>query len=236
MVEAASDIDDLFDGEHVVARRVEAADELVASLHPDEAIGTETMGPGRLAEFASARAAAREALGELGIAAAVRRGARGEPLWPVDVTGSISHTRGHCLAVVAHHAVQDGRRLRVGLDMETIERVNPAIARRILTAGEQAELEQLGISERQLRVATVFATKEAFYKAHQQIDPRFLGFDAIAVEVLDTGELGFTEADGVADGLDLRRDVRARWTIQDGRVVVGLAIRSELDLHPDDDG
>src|SRR5260370_20887260 len=56
----------------------------------------------RRREGTNARTCARRALARLGIAeTAIRRGAKGEPLWPAGVVGSITHTTGYFAAAVA---------------------------------------------------------------------------------------------------------------------------------------
>lgn len=212
----------LYESTEVHVFETVAVEDHVDSLHPDEVSGTERMAPRRAIEFASGRACARAALGVLGVGEPVLRGPGGEPIWPSGVTGSISHTRGYCLAVAAEQPAGSA----VGIDVEHVDRVHTAIERRILTAGEQEHARSLPESERRPFVATLFAAKEAFYKAHHQIDARYLGFDVISISVTDEGQLQFRAASGEVP-VELIRRTSGRRHIADGRVIAGVTI------HPD---
>lgn len=214
----ASDVERLFAPVDVRAYTATASQELIDALHAEERDAIGSMAAARQAEFATARACARAALVDLGIAAAVPRSAGGAPLWPDGVTGSITHTKGFCLAV-ASTAVG-----AVGLDAELIHRMKPAIERRILVDQERDRLTGIHGSDRRTAVATIFAAKEAFYKAHYELDPRYLGFDAVTV--LTTGEsLTFAPSSGVV-APDLLARTSGRISIADGRAIAGVTIAS----------
>jgi 4'-phosphopantetheinyl transferase EntD len=72
--------------------------------------------PKRRAEFVAGRQAARAALGALGLAAAeLPRSPAGPPLWPLGVTGSISHGGGAVLVAVGRRGASLAA---LGLDIE----------------------------------------------------------------------------------------------------------------------
>ena len=194
-----------------------AADpELIADLRAEESAAVADMVVSRQAEFATARACARSAMAEFGVDAAVPRREGGAPRWPSGMAGSISHTKGYCVAV-AHQGTHT-----LGIDIEEIARIKPSIERRILVDAERDGLVGLDDTDRRTRVATIFAAKEAFYKAHYEVDARYLGFDAIAVEVRDSA-VGLHPASGaVAD--DLLHHAAGRVLLEQGRVVVGVVI------------
>lgn len=190
----------------------------------DAVEGAETapMAPRRAAEFAAGRICAHRGLAVLGRdGAPITRGGRGEPVWPATVSGSISHTRGLCLAVVVDRA-----EALVGIDVEEVARVQPAIARRVLTEAEQHALTGRSSAEAQQRLATVFAAKEAFYKAHFQLDPRYLGFDVIEVEVHEDGRLDLAPGVPGAVAADVLASTTARFRLEHGRVIVAVWIPS----------
>ena len=113
----------------------------------------------RRLEFRSGRAAAREALGALGvIASPILTGARGEPRWPAGIVGSISHAETCSAAVVA----RAGDYIGLGVDVETDLPVGEAFARRVCSARELARCAELGEPETLARV--VFSAKESVYK------------------------------------------------------------------------
>src|SRR5215469_3139377 len=68
-------------------------------LAPEEAAHVARAVPKRVGEFAAGRACARRALEQLGVPDFVLRvGPHREPIWPVGMAGSITHTAGFCAA------------------------------------------------------------------------------------------------------------------------------------------
>ena len=211
-----SQIEALFASDSVVAFVSEVTDSSVDTLRSEERVATTPMRASRVAEFATARACARAALGELGVDAAVPKQSSGAPLWPAGATGSISHSRGYCVAV----ATRD--QLRIGIDIEELGRMKPAIERRILVEEERSVLDDLQAAQRRERVGAIFAAKEAFYKAHYEIEPRYLGFDAVAVQVKDQ-QISFASSSGAVPDTVLSATA-GRLIHRDGRVIVGVTI------------
>src|SRR5690242_16641698 len=106
------------------------------SLQPEE---EQALGPRaverRRQYFAAGRAAARDALRELGVVhdVAIGRGASGEPLWPEGIVGAISHAGDFAVAVAGLRADYAG----LGVDVEELShRLNPRIARLICRPDE----------------------------------------------------------------------------------------------------
>ena len=136
----------------------------------------EVLGP-RAAErrrrlFALGRAAARDALAELGIAAvAIGRGAAGEPLWPPGIVGAISHNAAVAVAVV-------GRRtdyLGLGVDVEERGRgLSERAMRMVCRPSEAAWVDDGGF--RSERLLMLFSAKEAVFKAVFPVERVWLGF------------------------------------------------------------
>lgn len=209
-------IEQLYDPAVVRAFSAPVAAELIAALRPDERHAIATMVPTRQAEFATARACAHLAMAEFGIEGAVLRRDGGAPQWPSGVTGSISHTRGFCVAVATTGAHS------IGIDVEEVDRMTLNIERRILVDAERSLLDALDDLDRRRRVATIFAAKEAFYKAHYEVDPRYLGFDAVAVTVEDS-IVRFAPASGDVDTAIIE-STTGRFRYESGRVLVGVAI------------
>jgi len=208
---------------HAIAASTGWADSRhVDVLFPDELPGTETMGAGRLAEFATGRACARQALRAIGAGdTPIPRAGRRVPVWPEGTTGSISHIQGWCVAVAATL----GPVAAIGIDVEEVERVRPAVAKRVLTPTELEAIADASEADQQLATAIAFSAKEAFYKAHYQLDPRFIGFDVVHVERLDDEQFRFHPASP-----ELSAEVVARATgrlsITDGRVTTAVAIET----------
>lgn len=189
---------------------------LIPQLRPEELPPIEPMAAARRAEFATARACARAALADLGVDAGIPRRDGGAPEWPTGMAGSISHTRGFCVAVAATGGIS------VGIDVEEVARMKLAVERRILVDAERRELHNLGPALRRRQVASIFASKEAFYKAHYEVEPRYLGFDAVEVDITD-GRVSFLPSSGaVSPELLLRTS--GRLLVDRGRVFAGVTI------------
>ncbi len=189
---------------------------LIDGLRIEEMPALAPMGLNRRAEFATARACARAALADLGVDAAVPKRDGGSPAWPTGMAGSISHTRGYCVAVAS------GARHLIGVDVEEIGRISAGVERRILVDPERAALSDLDSDVRQLQLATIFAAKEAFYKAHYEFEARYLGFDVIAVS-LDGPHVSFAPGSGDVKSEVIGQAV-GRSRVEHGRVIVGVSI------------
>jgi 4'-phosphopantetheinyl transferase EntD len=129
----------------------------------------------RRREFLRGRAAAHEALRALlGVEpSAVLKGASGEPLWPADTVGTISHTRERAVAAVARASDAAG----LGVDLEPRDRrVDHGIARRVCRPAELGWVEEGGDGSRTLRLKQVFTAKEAVFKALYPLAQVYLGF------------------------------------------------------------
>ena len=226
-IETAPQVATLFPDNRVEVRRVVAHAGHRAGLFPEEAAATEEMAPRRLDEFASARAAAHEALAAVAVAGPIPRGPQRQPVWPEGITGAITHTRGHCLAAVGLRSLDasDGTDFVIGLDAEERDRVSPRVARRILTPTERTRAEAIDdAADRQRLIAATFGLKEAFYKAHHQLDARYLGFDVIEVQ-LDASDVAAFSSTGADLAVDPASDVGGRVTEIDGRMIAAVWIR-----------
>lgn len=136
----------------------------------------------RRAEFRAGRHCARRVLQALGMEEehAIVRGPEGEPVWPVRVSGSISHTAGACLAV----GVQQKNMVAIGVDVEKNQPLKPGVFERIATPAEQVKLGLLATSVDSVCLDTVlFSIKEAVYKAYFPVARQWLGFMDVDVEL-----------------------------------------------------
>jgi enterobactin synthetase component D len=124
-------------------------------LHPAEERATLGMLPGRRREFWMGRSAARRALRELGAGDGpiLRDGRR--PIFPSGVTGSISHSAGVAVAIVASVGPVRG----LGIDLEL--RRLPGAAGRLVLGAEDAGHVAAG----RYSCAEAFSAKEAAFKA-----------------------------------------------------------------------
>jgi 4'-phosphopantetheinyl transferase EntD len=134
--------------------------------------------PARRLEFAAGRAAARQALVELGLpAAAIPMQPDRSPQWPLGVAGSITHSATACLAAVTN------RCKLIGLDLEPATPLEAALWPDILLRQEQTLLKTRSQPERLAKL--IFSAKEATYKAQYPVSRTLFGFDVIHITLQD---------------------------------------------------
>ncbi len=157
---------------------VAAADPTQATeqLWPDEALPNAI--PRRLMEFAAGRSAARQAFSQLGHpAASIPQGPDRAPMWPMGLTGSITHSPTLCLAAVTH-APQ-----LIGIDLEPATALSPDLWDVVLRPAERATLQ--GRQNAPLLAKLMFCAKEAAYKAQYPRSKTLFGFDAIEITLAE---------------------------------------------------
>jgi 4'-phosphopantetheinyl transferase EntD len=135
----------------------------------------------RRREFATARACAREALAQLGFPPrAISAGARGEPIWPAGIVGSITHCTGFRACAVGRVS----ELLTIGVDAEPDDRLPPGVLADVTLPEERRWIEAAmtadpGTSWDRL----LFSIKESVYKAWFPLTGSWLGFEDAAVSV-----------------------------------------------------
>jgi 4'-phosphopantetheinyl transferase EntD len=212
-----------------------------AALFPAEAAAIASAVQGRRRTFATGRACARRALGELGLApVAIPRGARGEPCWPAGVLGSITHCDGYRAAAVA----RSQELLCLGIDAEPHGSLPRGVLARIALARERSRLEQLAAEHPPVCWdRLLFSAKESVYKAIYPLTGERFEFKdvSIALDALTIGETSIAcEAQGgfqahlpapPAPSLPAAaaRNARpatliGRWLVRDGLLLTAVAI------------
>ena len=144
----------------------------------------------RRREFSAGRSAARAALLKLGWAETrVPVGTDRNPLWPADIVGSITHTAGLAVAVVArNYAVR-----AVGLDLELREAVNQPLWRSILTPHETDYVSAKPPDQQACTATLIFSAKESFYKMQFPLTARWVDFQEAEVTISEAaGEFELT--------------------------------------------
>ena len=148
------------------------------ALLPDEAAAVAGAVPARVAEFAAGRLAARRAMAALGHPPMpIPVGPGREPVWPRGLAGSIAH-----VGAVAAAALRAG--LPLGLDLELDEALEPELWPLICSP---AELAALPVADRGRAVRRIFSAKEAVYKAQYPVTGQLIGFQAVAITLVDGG-------------------------------------------------
>lgn len=143
------------------------------NLYPEERASVAHAVPHRQREFAAGRAAARQAMVQVGLnPCPVPCGPDRAPVWPLGVVGSISHTRQICIAA-AGRAEEVGA---IGIDVEERQPVDQSLWRSICTTKEQAYLQSQPAEQRGDIVTQLFSAKEAFFKWQYPATRRMLDF------------------------------------------------------------
>lgn len=122
------------------------------------------------------------------------------PCWPPGCSGSLTHSHGWAVAVVARH--QHWRSL--GVDAERL--IAPARAARlageILVETEQAHFAQLDAGAAAHYLTLCFSLKESLFKALNPLVGRYFGFSAAAVHLQPEEGLAW---------LELRESLHREW-------------------------
>jgi enterobactin synthetase component D len=134
--------------------------------------------PRRQREFAAGRAAAREAMIQIGWPTeAIPSAPDRSPVWPNGLIGSISHSGGVCIAIAARHNAIHA----MGIDVEEYLEIDPTLWASICTPGELANIEAWPKSEQGLQVTRLFCAKEAYYKWQYPQTKQMLDFCDVEV-------------------------------------------------------
>jgi 4'-phosphopantetheinyl transferase EntD len=148
-------------------------------LHREEAHVVARCAARRRRDFAAGRRCARDALAQLGVDAfPLLAGPRREPLWPVGIVGSISHTDGYCAAAVARQSAIRG----IGIDVERADPLPARLLRTVASPAERAALTALGRG----RVAwgkVLFSAKESVFKCYYPAAHLYLDFSDVSVAI-----------------------------------------------------
>jgi 4'-phosphopantetheinyl transferase EntD len=173
----------------------------------------------RLEEFAAGRACARQALRELGIApAALPRAADRRPVWPPDITGSITHTQGYCAAAVT----RCGEIISIGIDSEAVGQLDDDMQRIICTPAEQNRLATLRPFARAQTATILFSAKEAFFKCQSGAGGNLTDFQDIELQLRD-GEFVVEPCRGFTLRHAIRGPLQGRYMAANGRVFSAIA-------------
>jgi 4'-phosphopantetheinyl transferase EntD len=182
----------------------------------------------RRREFGTARACARDALGQLGVPPReILSGPRGEPLWPEGIVGSITHCDGYRGCAV-------GRRTdfaAIGIDAEVDAALPNGLLGDIALPEEQRELSALARDDPTPSWdRLLFSIKESVYKAWFPLAGRWLGFEDARVSI-DRENRSFTARLLVRGPVLAGREVSGfsgTWLLAEGIVLSAIAVPAEL--------
>jgi len=168
---------------------------LLGDPHPDEWEDIASAAPSRQKEFVAGRQLARALSEQIGLPpAALRRADDRAPVWPSDRTGSLSHCDTLCAAAVGKR----GAIRSIGVDIETIGRVEQKLWPTLFTEKEVDYFSALA-SEKVARETTLFfSAKETFYKCQYPLTHQWVGFREVEITRTDTHSLSIAPTRGAA--------------------------------------
>jgi 4'-phosphopantetheinyl transferase EntD len=176
----------------------------------------------RRAEFATVRACARRALGELGLPpVALPRGERGEPRWPDGIVGSMTHCRGYRAAAVAWAA----KVATIGIDAEPALPLPGRVLGMVTLPPEREMLARLADAAPAVCWdRLLFCAKEAVYKAWFPLAKRWLGFEDAVIDLDVDGTFGARLlVPGPRVGAGEVGGFAGRWLARDGLLITAIA-------------
>ncbi|MGH2974665.1 MAG: 4'-phosphopantetheinyl transferase family protein [Solirubrobacterales bacterium] len=200
------------------------AGDLDVPLFPEEEAMVSRAVEKRRREFVTARACARQALGQLGVPEqAIPAGAKGEPRWPAGVVGSITHCAGYRACALARATDL----LTIGVDAERDEPLPDGLLADVALPEERRRMRGLeavapGVSWDRL----LFSIKEAVYKAWFPLARRWLGFEDATVAI--DGQRGTFSARLLVPGPSVGgaelTDFSGRWLAEGGLLFAAIAV------------
>lgn len=176
---------------------------------------------GRKRAFSAGRAAAHQAMTELGVAVApVVMGSDRAPIWPVGLTGSISHSQTCCIAALARSSdVQS-----LGVDVEEDTGLAPDLFDVVCTPAERTWLAAQPEQSASRLAKLIFSAKETAYKCQYPISLELFGFDRLDTRFdLEAGSFTATFTDNVA-GFAKGHSLRGRFVMDRGLIVTAMSL------------
>ncbi|MFT6733322.1 MAG: 4'-phosphopantetheinyl transferase EntD [Polaribacter sp.] len=133
-------------------------------LYREEVLLTKKMSEKRLNDFSAGRLSAKQALSKLAIYNyPILIGSNRAPLWPIQVVGSISHSKNICVSAV----IQNTNSKALGIDIETIKQIDNDILLLICDETEILHLKNLeksGYGSCNENAKIIFSIKESIFK------------------------------------------------------------------------
>ena len=168
-------------------------DALSGAADPLEWEDIASAAPHRQQEFVAGRLIARTLSDQLDLPPApLRRAEDRAPVWPADRVGSLSHCDTLCAAAIGiPTAIRS-----VGIDIETIGRVEPKLWPTLFTERETRYFTSLPPETVALETTLFFSAKESFYKCQYPLTQSWVGFQDVEVARTDEQLLAITPTSG----------------------------------------
>jgi 4'-phosphopantetheinyl transferase EntD len=144
-----------------------------------------------------------------------------EPIWPVGITGSISHAEGYCGVAVARKTQIKS----LGLDVELTGKLSRDSWRQICTRQELSLIDSLSLDKQQDNATLIFSAKECLYKCQYIISKKWLDFhDVMITANLDIGEFEATFLVNVGSSFKRGTRLKGKYLFCRGYVSTGMSI------------
>ncbi|MBK9070451.1 MAG: 4'-phosphopantetheinyl transferase superfamily protein [Myxococcales bacterium] len=165
-----------------------SADDLMAALTPAELAVAAAMSPRRAREWALGRSCLRQAVRGLdaSFTGDLLINKRGAPHVADELRVSLSHKHDVAVAWAQRANLGPVPRWHLGIDIELLAPPRQPIEARVLTPRERAAL-PVEPCQRLVALKTIFALKEAAYKAIDPFVGRYVGFAEAEAEMMPDG-------------------------------------------------
>ena len=168
-------------------------DKLYTTPDPEEWLDIQHAAAARQQEFVAGRNLAKVLAHFLGLPnISLRRGDDRSPRWPTDRCGSLTHCSTVCAAVVSTTEVIES----IGIDLESVGRVEKKLWPTLFTARERDYLGQLEPEKANVEATVFFSAKESFYKCQYPLTQSWVGFQDVELERSDDKVLRISPTNG----------------------------------------
>ena len=172
-----------------------ALEALSGDPHPEEWEDIASAAPNRQKEFVAGRQLARALSEQLGLPPLPLRRARDlSPERPADRTGSLSHCDNLCAAAIGKRDTVQS----IGIDVETIGRVEQKLWPTLFTQKEADYFSSLAPNTVALEATLFFSAKEAFYKCQYPLTQEWVGLQDVEITRTDRLSLAIAPTRGAA--------------------------------------
>ena len=158
--------------------------DLQGELDPAEWQDISTASTARQRDFIAGRRLAR-AISTLELPSPAASREDRSPVWPCDRAGSLSHGKTLCAAAIGK---RDEIR-SVGIDIESVGRVEPKLWPTLFTAREAAYFASLEPDQVAEETTLFFSAKETFYKCQYPVTHSWVGFQDVEIQRRDGSTL-----------------------------------------------
>ena len=160
--------------------------DLQGELDPAEWQDISTASTARQRDFIAGRRLARAISATLELPPhPLRRGEDRSPGWPSDRAGSLSHSKTLCAAAIGK---RDEIR-SVGIDIESVGRVEPKLWATLFTEREATYFASLEPDQVAEETTLFFSAKETFYKCQYPVTHSWVGFHDVEIQRRDDSTL-----------------------------------------------